>query len=630
MEIPRLLALLILSTCLGAIETMAEDPIEPFIEARQAFRDGGEKQLWAISKSMESHILFPYIEYWRIRLRIRELTKDKFDQVLKNDSRSLVGNKLRRDWLIELARRKQWPDFILYFKDLQNKDTAVICLKKIADHSLGTNIGNKEVRKIWLNPRSQPKSCTPLFKILFEENILNSKDIWQRVRLALEVGNLSIARAALSYLPRNQIPNGWILNKIKRNPERFLNIKAKTKAEREFLIFAIYKTATKSLGLALRKLESINSHLSADERSYAWGQLGLIAALSHNTKSLQLFAQVPPNNLNTRQKAWKARAYLREEKWTGLLKTIKSMQRLQRNKDVWQYWRGYAKCQIRQTHECHKIMIKVSKRNNYYGSLARIFVNLPDQPLQRDTKIEEHTKNKLMNNLSLRTALYFFKHGQRYQGALEWEWAIKSFSDSDLIGAAKIAYKKRWYKKAIFTLNKSEALKDYSLKYPTPYFKIVDKYSGNLGLPVSWVFGLIRQESRFSSKAQSPAGAIGLMQLMPLTAKSMSNSLGTRYSRVRLYNPDTNVFLGASYLDKLLKKLKHPVLATAAYNAGPRRALSWRAKKELLPAIFIESIPISETRNYVKSVLHNTIRYGQILKTSKFGKKTLLDMVPGK
>ncbi len=630
MKLPKHLVLLTLTACVVYTESTVAHPIGPFLEARQAFRDGNEKQLLEISYSLEDHILFPYIEYWKTRLRIRQLTKYRFDQFIKNNADHYVSNKLRRDWLIELARRKKWKDFLLYFKDLRNVDTALTCMEKVARYSLGKTLHYQDIKKIWLTSQSQPRSCTPLFKILFKNNILNSSDAWERFRIALERENLMIARAALSYLPKERRPNGWILNNISSHPEKFLENKPASKWEREYLIFAIHKTVVKSPNIALKKLRTIDPYLSSDEKSYAWGQIGLITAQAHNRQSLELFSKARLNDLNPTQKAWRVRAALREGRWPEVLSTIDAMHKLQRNKDVWQYWLGYGKCETKQPYECRNIMRKISKKDNYYGSLANIFLNTPEKPIPKKMKISPHDITKLMGNISLKTALYFFKHGQRYQGALEWDWAVKDFSPAELLIAAEIARQNKWYERAIFTMNKSEKAKNIYLGYPTPYLKIVTRHSENFGLPKSWVLGLIKQESRFLPQARSPAGAIGLMQLIPSTAKSMSQSLGRIYMRKHMYQPDKNITIGTFYLKRLLNKHQHPVLATAAYNAGPRRALSWQANDDLLPAVFIETIPFNETRRYVKSVLHNTIRYDQILKTSKFGKKTLLDMIPGK
>ncbi|MGA0025190.1 MAG: lytic transglycosylase domain-containing protein, partial [Burkholderiales bacterium] len=135
--------------------------------------------------------------------------------------------------------------------------------------------------------------------------------------------------------------------------------------------------------------------------------------------------------------------------------------------------------------------------------------------------------------------------------------------------------------------------------------------ANQLDLDEAWVNGLIRQESRFIVRARSSAGASGLMQLMPATARWVAGKIGLRnWHWSKVTEVDTNISLGTYYLRHVLDTLDgSPVLASAAYNAGPGRARGWRADDGMEAAIYAESIPFSETRNYVKQVMANSSYY---------------------
>ncbi|HEX6734087.1 MAG TPA: lytic transglycosylase domain-containing protein, partial [Azonexus sp.] len=136
----------------------------------------------------------------------------------------------------------------------------------------------------------------------------------------------------------------------------------------------------------------------------------------------------------------------------------------------------------------------------------------------------------------------------------------------------------------------------------------------NQSLDDAWVYGLMRQESRFITTAKSTVGASGLMQLMPATAKWVAKKIGLRdFHQSRVNDTETNVLLGTSYMRLVMENLdNHPVLASAAYNAGPGRAKRWRAERPLEGAIYAETIPFSETRDYVKKVMSNSVYYSAL------------------
>jgi soluble lytic murein transglycosylase len=214
----------------------------------------------------------------------------------------------------------------------------------------------------------------------------------------------------------------------------------------------------------------------------------------------------------------------------------------------------------------------------------------------------------------LQRALRFFQLGLRYEGALEWRWATRGFDDRQLLAAADLARRSGWYERAIDTAERTRELHDFALRFPAPYRDVVSGATRQAGLDEAWVYGLMRQESRFSTDARSSAGAQGLMQLMPATAKQVARRMGmSGYNRHQVTSVDTNVSLGTYHLRELLANLDNqPMLASAAYNAGLSRAREWRADRVLEGAIYAESIPFTETRDYVRKVMSNTTYYARL------------------
>jgi soluble lytic murein transglycosylase len=230
----------------------------------------------------------------------------------------------------------------------------------------------------------------------------------------------------------------------------------------------------------------------------------------------------------------------------------------------------------------------------------------------------------------LQRALALYRNGMRYEGALEWQWAVAGFDDRQLNAAAALAFRNEWYERAIHTAERTVMLHDFELRFPAPHREVMQQYASQLELDEAWIYGLIRQESRFVITARSSAGAAGLMQLMPATAKWVAQRLGLKDSHSDLVDGiDSNVSLGTYYLKHVLDSMDNsPVLASAGYNAGPRRARQWRAAQPLEGAIYAETIPFPETRDYVQKVMSNTMYYARLFRDTAPSLREWLGVVP--
>ena len=217
----------------------------------------------------------------------------------------------------------------------------------------------------------------------------------------------------------------------------------------------------------------------------------------------------------------------------------------------------------------------------------------------------------------------------RTEGSKEWSWALRTMTDRELLTASNIAQRAGIYDRAIAAADRTKDEHDYSLRYLSPYADQVRPAARDQSLDDAWVYGLMRQESRFVTNAKSNVGASGLMQLMPATAKWVANKIGLKdFHHGQVNDTDVNVLLGTSYMRMVLESLdNHPVLASAAYNAGPGRARKWRADRALEGAIYAESIPFSETRDYVKKVMSNSVYYSALFNGKPQSLKTRLGTV---
>ena len=616
-----------------AVSAATQDDV--FLEARDAFQRGDIPKLnERASKLDEDYALTPYVRYWQLRSRLADAPQSEIQGFLGRNEGSLVADRLRADWLRQLARSSEWPGFLREYPKLGTPDTELACYASQARMARGDSGVLSQARPLWFTAQVLPESCLPIFQVMFDKQILTAEDSWSRMRLALENGNLTGTRMLLVYLPMAQRPDGKLLESISKRPQRYLDrtpLLLTTRGQRELAIYALYKTAESWPEIAADRLRGIAGKLPEEEREYAWAQIASVASRNLHPGALAWFKNAG-NGMNDRQLSWYARSALRAGNWSEVLAAIDAMSNAERLRPQWRYWRARALTALGRPAEANVLLASLSNEFNFYGQLAAedLGTSISSAPQTYHPSSEE--VDAVAADPGILRALTLYRAGLRYEGALEWQWSIKDYDDKQFLAAAMLAVRNDWYERAIDTAERTVILHDFGLRYPAPYRKLVQDYSQQLDLDEAWVYGLVRQESRFVHTARSSAGASGLMQLMPATARWVAKRLGLNGHHTTLTEAvDSNIGLGTYYLRQVLDSVdKHMVLASAGYNAGPRRARDWAASRPLEGAIYIETIPFTETREYVKKVMNNTLYYARLFHQSSLSLRDRLGTVPAK
>jgi len=265
---------------------------------------------------------------------------------------------------------------------------------------------------------------------------------------------------------------------------------------------------------------------------------------------------------------------------------------------------------------------RIADRYEFYGKLAAEELGRPIVLPPRAAPASAEELKAIAANEGFRRALKFYQLGLRIDGHREWNWQMgvanggARMTDRQMLAAAEFARSSGIIDRMISTSERTREEFDFTQRFPAPYRDQLEEHARSAGLEPTWVYGLIRQESRFIEDIRSSAGASGLMQLMPATARWVARKVGmSDYSPARVTEVDVNLRLGTSYLKLVLDDLDgHPALATAAYNAGPGRPRAWRSSlaRPVEGAIFAETIPFNETRDYVKKVMSNSVYYAML------------------
>ena len=625
-----LCALLLAVSAPAALAVAGDDRI---IAAGDAFRAGDGVRLARQIDAVRGHELEPYAEYWQLSLRLAEAEPAPVRDFLARYAGSYLAEKLRGEWLKALGKRSQWELFDAEYRQLAQPDQELACY--ILQNRLRSSdpAALEEARPLWFSAQDLAASCVPPMEALIAAGRIDVDGVWERMRRLLEAKKLPAAKLTAADLPANQAPEGRMLETVADKPMRHLALLpdtfAATRRGREMALFAVQRVARNDPVQAAGQWEKIKDKFSSADSAYIYGQLGWQGALKHLPEALAWYGLAGDAPLSEEQLAWKARAALRVQDWKAVHDTIEHMPAQMAAKPDWIYWLGRAHAALGRPEVARELYQRIAGQPSFYGNLADDELGSPITVPPRADRSTVEEMRAVAEEPGIRRALALFRIDLRIEAIREWNWSLRGMDDRRLLAAAELAQKYEIFDRAIHTAGKTLVQHDFTLRYLAPFRDQIEPKARQLQLDHAWVYGLMRQESRFITNAKSIVGAKGLMQVMPKTARWVAKKIGMKnYSASRVSDTDLNVTLGTNYLKLVLDNLdNHPVLASAAYNAGPGRARKWRGVKPLEGAIYAETIPFSETRDYVKKVMSNAVYYSALFDGKPQSLKSRLGVV---
>jgi soluble lytic murein transglycosylase-like protein len=407
-----------------------------------------------------------------------------------------------------------------------------------------------------------------------------------------------------------------------------------SRGQRIAALFAVERLAKQSTDLAASHWKKIVGYFPASEQQYGYGRLAYQAARNLDERALKWYRSAADMPLDEQQSAWRVRTALRALDWPEVLASVNAMGTEQQQESAWLYWKARALEALGKPSEARKIFLPLSSEYSFYGLLAgdemsgTTVLSQPGPVYKPDSQAIASVSAMP----GVQRTLVLYRIGMRSDALEEWRWVVNNLNDRQLLTAAEIARRNKMYDRAIGAADKTISEHDFSMRYPAPYRADLQEHLRKHGLDEAWVYGLMRQESRFATSAKSETGAAGLMQIMPSTARWVAHKLGLKsYRNALIHQLDTNLRIGTYYMKSVLSRAENnPVLASAAYNAGPSRALQWRGDRPLEGAIYAETIPYHETRDYVEKVMSNTAYYAAQFGDSPRSLKKRLGIVPAK
>jgi soluble lytic murein transglycosylase len=594
---------------------------------------GNWKALEALRPRFAGHVLEAYPTFWLLSGNLDRTDPREIQAFLAKYSSSPLAETLRREWLKSLGASGSWDLFRAEHPKLAPEDVEVTCYAFQERIARGDAEVPAEARALFAAGREAPLACEPVFTKLVLTRAVTDADIWDRIRKLLAAGYVKDAKRANALLPARQALNEKTLDRAQADPGAFLAREKSpilARPAKELAIFALSRLARGKTDEAAERAAAIAPRLGTDA-GYAWGQVAWQAAMNHHPRTLEWYARAGDATLNDTQVAWKVRAALRAGDWKVVLTSIQALSPEEAREPVWRYWRARALRSLGAAEAADGLLKGLAGQTTFYGLLAadELGVAVPPewkgfQPLPTDL-------DRVRAYAGIQRALALYRIGLDNEALREWLWAIRGLDDRDLLAAAEVARIANEPDRAINTANRTVQMHDFAQRYPVPHRDALALATRQWGMDEAMMYAIIRQESRFMTEARSRAGAMGLMQLMPSTARWVARQIPIQpFNTDMLVKPEVNVTMGTYYFGRVLADLGHPIMATAAYNAGPGRARRWRDDKPLEGAIYAETIPFNETRDYVKQVFTNAWFYRHRLTGKAASLRQLLGTVPGR
>ncbi len=557
--------------------------------------------------------LRPYLDYWRLRLRLTSRgTAGSADtavaEFIERNPGTLVADLMRRDWLMDLARRGEWDTFDAQYSQWAIRDDPQIdCWAWNGAIRRGRPLPEDAERALY-QPRELGDGCGKLLQTLAREGSITRADLLRRLMLSLEGNALASVRriAALMELPSGEVEAAL------QQPARALG----KGSAREIALIAAVQFARQEPQAAAERFETM-AGVRPEDRPFVASQIAAHLMRKLAPEALDWTRRALSASASDETWAWLARAALRAGDWSTLHQVIEKMSLAGRRDPTWVYWHARAHRALGRVGESDSALRSIAGQFHFYGQLAAEDLGTLTRVPRRARALTAAEVAEAARNPGLARAMRFYALGLRAEGNREWNFTLRDLNDRQLLAAADLACRQSVLDRCVNTADRTRDEHDFTLRFVTPFIDRLEPVARGRGLDPAWVYGLIRQESRFIMDARSSAGAQGLMQIIPPTARWIAKQLGVQdFQLEHLHDLGTNLEFGTFYLKNVLDDLEgSPLLASAGYNAGPGRPRNWRST---LPAtvegaIFAEIIPFTETRDYVKKVLSNATFYAALM-----------------
>ncbi|WP_266170961.1 transglycosylase SLT domain-containing protein [Dyella subtropica] len=603
---------------LAGSATMAAEPSAAqratFKQAYATAQQGGDS--WRpLAKGLTDYPLYPYLEAAALMHDLRQLERAPVDAYLKRYPDLIPASDLRRDYLLELARRKDWAGFLSLYQP--GMGDALSCNALQAQLANGGTLDfDRDLATLWNKP-SLPSACDPVLNTAHDQGLLTGPRLWARIDRAADAAQGGTIASLAGWLPADEVQAGQRLAMALRDPGGAVveaNSWPDTPRHRQAAMLALERLARRQSAVADTAWQKLQNrfNFTPEQRGRVLNALAVFHATDFDESALQRLTALPASAQTDASREWRVRVALSQQDWKAALAAVDAMPATQQQDGEWRWFRARALTALNRDAEARKLLATLAQEPTFFGFLAADRLDAPYAICPLALPSDPQREQALLANRGLLRAFELYAVDLPKQARREWTQALDGADPATVKLATDLAYRRGWYDRAVFNFNSGDALRHYEQRFPLASQDGVVPQAKQAGIDPSWAYAILRAESAWMSDARSGADARGLMQLLPSTAALVAKRNGLTWEGGdSLYDPVTNIILGTRYLAQMAERFNGaPWLASAAYNAGPGRVDQWLAARgSLAPDLFVASIPFKETREYVARVMAFAVIY---------------------
>ena len=585
-----------------------------FKQAYAAAQQGGDG--WrSMASGLRDYPLYPYLPAAALEHDIQQTDLATVQAYLRQYPDWIPAADLRRSFLLELARRQDWNDFLALYQP--GLGDALSCDALQAQLANGGVLDfDKDLAALWMKP-NLPGACDPVLKAAHDQGLLTTARLWTRIDRAADAGQAGTIASLANWLPADDSAAAQRLALALRDPASAAAAAASwpdTSRNTQAVTLALSRLARRQSDSADSAWQQLQTRFSFSEaqRNQILHALALFHATDFDAGALARLIALPPAAQTDASREWRVRVALAQQEWPAVLAAINAMPVSQQQDGEWRYFHARALVALGHNDEAQPLFRALATEPTFFGFLAADRLDQPYAICPLQVADDPQREQALLDRPGLLRAFELYAVDLPKLARREWTRALQGADTTTLQLAADLAHRRGWYDRAVFTLNSGDALRYYALRFPLASQDGVVAQAEQAGIDPSWAYGILRAESAWMSDARSGADARGLMQLVPATAAEVAKRNGLNWNGGdSLYDPGVNIELGTRYLAQIAERFNGaPWLASAAYNAGPNRVDQWvAARSTLAPDLFVASIPFKETREYVARVMAFSVIY---------------------
>jgi soluble lytic murein transglycosylase len=609
--------LLAASVCVMAVsQAVHADSLDEqrsrYAQIKQAWDNKQMDTVQALMPTLKDYPLYPYLEY-------RQITDDLMNQPTVTVNNFIQANPtlppartLKSRFVNELARREDWRGLLAFSPDKPGA-TEAQCNYYYAKWATGQQeeawVGAKE---LWLTGKSQPNACDPLFSAWRASGKQDPLSYLERIRLAMKAGNTRLVTVLAGQMPADYQTIASAVIGLANDPNTVLTFARTTGATdftRQMAAVAFASVARDDVENArlmipqLVQAQQLNDDQTQELRDIvAWRLMG--TDVTDEQARWRDDAVMRSNSVSLVER--RVRMALGTGDRRGLNTWLARLPMDAKEKDEWRYWQADLLLERGRDDEAKEILHSLMQQRGFYPMAAA--QRLGEEYTLKIDKAPANANPALTQGPEMARVRELMYWNLDNTARSEWANLVTSRTTEEKAQLARYAFDNRWWDLSVQATIAGKLWDHLEERFPLAYKDLFDRYTSGKDIPQSYAMAIARQESAWNPKVRSPVGASGLMQIMQGTAThtvKMFNIPGYS-SPSQLLDPETNINIGTSYLQYVYQQFgNNRIFASAAYNAGPGRVRTWLGNSagRIDAVAFVESIPFSETRGYVKNVL---------------------------